>query len=309
MSKRDEFLAAARTQVNKGIYVWGAKGQDVSAMSDKEREKWIRRREKDDETNVKRVLALYNKRVNAGVNPILAFDCSGFVYWCNEQAKIGNGRRTADSIYHSYCNPVETVEAADLVFHYDDDAKKIVHVGIYVGDDTVVECKGRDVGVVETAFTKRVKDGYWNRFGRLKKLKDEYGKVTLLGDANCDGKLTAADAALILRYLKGLSDLSEQGKLNADYNQDGKITEEDAELILQHIVGFKYVKVIGGSVNVRNVDHVPSDKKENKESIIGVAHKGDTFPYRATAPSGWYEIDYNGAVGYISNRKDLTELG
>ena len=67
MSKREKFLEAARTQVNKGIYVCGAKGQDVSAMSDKEREKWIRRREKDDETNVKRVLALYNKRVKAGV--------------------------------------------------------------------------------------------------------------------------------------------------------------------------------------------------------------------------------------------------
>lgn len=306
MSDRDEFLAAARSQVNKGIYVWGAKGQDVSAMNDKEREKWIRRRESNDESNVKRVLALYEKRVKEGVNPILAFDCSGLVYWCNVQAKIGNGRRTADSIYHSYCIPVETVEAADLVFHHDD--KKIVHVGIYVGNDTVVEAKGRDVGVVATAFSERVKNGYWNRFGRLKKLKDEYGKVTLLGDANCDGKVTAADAALILRYLKGLSDLSEQGKLNADYNQDGKITEEDAELIMQHIVGLKNVKVIGGSVYVRSVDHVPADKKENKASIIGVAHKGDTFPYRATAPSGWYEIDYKGKVGYISNREDLTKL-
>ena len=299
MSKRDEFLAAARSQINKGIYVWGAKGQDVSAMSEKERVKWITRRENDDEQNIKRVLALYDKRVKAGVNPILAFDCSGFVYWCNVQAKIGNGRRTADSIYHSYCDPVETVEAADLVFHHD--GKKIVHVGIYVGDDAVIEAKGRDVGVVKSAFAERVKNGYWNRFGRLKKLKDEYGKVTLLGDANCDGKLTAADAALILRYLKGLSDLTEQGKLNADYNQDGKITEEDAELIMQHIVGLKTVQVIGGSVNVRDSD-------STKGNIIGVAHKGDTFQLKGIAPSGWYNIDYKGKNGYISNRSDLTKI-
>ncbi len=67
-----------------------------------------------------------------------------------------------------------------------------------------------------------------------------------------------------------------------------------------------YVK--GGSVNVRSVDYVPEDKVLKKSTIIGVAHRGDTFPLAGVAPSGWYQIIYKGALGYISNREDLTEL-
>ena len=294
-----EFLEAARSQIDKGIYVWGGNGENLLCMSDPEL--WIRKHEKN-KVDAARAIALFDQRKAQGIDPIRAFDCSGLVYWCQKEAKVGYDDHTAQGWYKE-CDPVDELMEGDLVFHHN--GIKCTHVGIYDGDGYVIECKGRDEGVVGT---KRKDTEYWNRKGRLKKLKDEYGKVTLLGDANCDGKLTAADAALILRYLKGLSDLSEQGKLNADYNQDGKITKEDAELIMQHIVGLKNVKVIGGSVYVRSVDHVPADKKENKASILGVAHKGDTFPYRATAPSGWYEIDYKGKVGYISNRVDLTEV-
>ena len=117
--------------------------------------------------------------------------------------------------------------------------------------------------------------------------------------------MTAADASAVLRYVSGIEDLTEQGKLNADYNQDGKITKDDAQEILDHIVGLdqpaQKVRVLGKSVNVRNSD-------STKGKVLGVAHKGDTFAYRATAPSGWYEIDYKGMVGYISNRADLTKL-
>lgn len=31
MSKREKFIEASYSQVGRGIYVWGAKGQDVSA--------------------------------------------------------------------------------------------------------------------------------------------------------------------------------------------------------------------------------------------------------------------------------------
>ena len=44
MSKRDDFLEAARSQCNKGIYVWGGNGEDLLAMTDPEA--WIRKKEK-----------------------------------------------------------------------------------------------------------------------------------------------------------------------------------------------------------------------------------------------------------------------
>ncbi|MBQ5389811.1 MAG: C40 family peptidase [Clostridia bacterium] len=183
MSERNDFITAARSQVNKGIYVWGARGQNVSAMSEKDRIAWITRREGSMENvsaatianNIKRDLALYAKRVTSGVDPILAFDCSGLIYWCNVQAGIGNKRLNAQGIYATLCKPItaDDMQSADLCFHYSEKDGKIVHVGIFAGDDTVIECKGRYDGVVITEFQKRVKSGYWNRFGRLKKLQPE----------------------------------------------------------------------------------------------------------------------------------------
>ena len=58
----------------------------------------------------------------------------------------------------------------------------------------------------------------------------------VLGDANCDGQVTAADAALILRSLVGLNELTAQGALNADVDGDGEVTAEDAAIILRYIV-------------------------------------------------------------------------
>ena len=56
------------------------------------------------------------------------------------------------------------------------------------------------------------------------------------GDANCDGKITAADAALILRSLVGLDTLTAEGAFNADVDGDLEVTAEDAALILRYIV-------------------------------------------------------------------------
>lgn len=63
----------------------------------------------------------------------------------------------------------------------------------------------------------------------------------------------------------------------------------------------QYVKVLRGSVYVRCGDSTAS-------AAIGVAHRKDTFPLLGIAPSGWYQIDYHGQIGYISNRADLTEV-
>ncbi|MCM1316377.1 MAG: dockerin type I repeat-containing protein [Prevotella sp.] len=53
---------------------------------------------------------------------------------------------------------------------------------------------------------------------------------TLKGDANEDGKVSVADAVLIMQALSNPDDykLTEQGALNADYNGDGGVTTADA---------------------------------------------------------------------------------
>ena len=60
---------------------------------------------------------------------------------------------------------------------------------------------------------------------------------TLYGDVNVDGRVSTADAALILRALVGLNELSIQNMLNAEVDGDGTVTAADAAMILRHIVG------------------------------------------------------------------------
>ena len=63
----------------------------------------------------------------------------------------------------------------------------------------------------------------------------------------------------------------------------------------------RFVEVIGGSVNVRTAD-------SKKGRILFTAHRGDTFPFLATALSGWYEIDTKKGPGFITNLARYTKL-
>ena len=61
----------------------------------------------------------------------------------------------------------------------------------------------------------------------------------IYGDANLDGKVTAADAAEILRAVVGLTELSEEAAFLADVNQDGHVTAADAAFLLRAVVGLE----------------------------------------------------------------------
>lgn len=56
-----------------------------------------------------------------------------------------------------------------------------------------------------------------------------------LGDANGDGKVTSADAALILRHLVHLSQMSAQEIQNVDLNGNGAADASDAAAILRYV--------------------------------------------------------------------------
>ena len=62
-------------------------------------------------------------------------------------------------------------------------------------------------------------------------------ETPLYGDANCDGVITSADAALILRSVVGLSALTPRGALQADVDGDLAVTAADAAAILRYVVG------------------------------------------------------------------------
>ncbi len=77
-----------------------------------------------------------------------------------------------------------------------------------------------------------------------------------LGDANLDGKVTAADAAEILRYVVGLTELSEEAVYYADVNQDGSVTAADAAFILRAVVGLETLPTIVEQVALESAPEI-----------------------------------------------------
>ena len=157
----NDFIKLLDTQVDTAIYVWGGDGEDLCQMIDPL--KWISGRE-ESVTNYKRDVALYEKRLSEGKNPIRAFDCSGLIYWAMRILGIITKDISTRGLYRE-CRTIDKsdLQRGDLVFIYDDESERIVHVGAYVGDGYVIDARGRDVGVVLTKLASRK----FNRYGRL----------------------------------------------------------------------------------------------------------------------------------------------
>lgn len=162
-----KFLEAARSQINKGIYVWGGDGEDLNSMQ--EPEEWIERRETST-TNAARAIKLYHERLADDIDPIRAFDCSGLVYWCLKQAGDDKGDMTANSFYRK-SKAVEFRELREGDFSVKITDRRAVHIGIVnrFSEDGkkvyIIESKGRAYGVVETVYTEEKPNG-WDDFCR-----------------------------------------------------------------------------------------------------------------------------------------------
>lgn len=63
--------------------------------------------------------------------------------------------------------------------------------------------------------------------------------VTLLGDANFDGKVDVRDVTEIQRYCANFANLSGSAKANADFNQDGRISIDDVTKMQRALAGFE----------------------------------------------------------------------
>lgn len=166
MSKVVDFIDLLMTQVNKGIYVWGANGEDLNAMSNPIQ--WIRSKETSP-SDADRAIHLYETRKKNGVDPLRAFDCSGLMYWAGKQTDVFSKDISSRGIW-ALCKSIEASElkAGDFIFRTDD--KGVVrHVGMYIGNGKYIDDAGRDIGVRMDTF----KASKWDLFGRYSKLSDD----------------------------------------------------------------------------------------------------------------------------------------
>lgn len=121
----------------------------------------------------------------------------------------GTGEYTCN--FSIYCNGNEvintqTTNSSEFTFRIPQGGYYTVSVTVTDADSTVKQASGGELSADETA---------------------------LVGDANCDGKISAADARFALRCSAMLESPEEGLEYAADINNDGRITAADARKILR----------------------------------------------------------------------------
>lgn len=168
--KQERYEILLETKGNKSylfeddIYANQSPGEDYripgEALTDQDFANMIREAEK----------YLGKPYVWGGSNPQTGFDCSGFVSWVINHSGNGwnVGRKTADGLRKS-CTIVSAAQArpGDLIFFQGTyDTPGASHVGIYVGNGTMLHC-GNPI-----SYTS-IETPYWQKhfygFGKLKK--------------------------------------------------------------------------------------------------------------------------------------------
>lgn len=190
----NEWLSYLKEMLDCGsIYVRGAQGQFGDQITDK----WIAQREYNDETQIKRVKATLQKRIDAGYDPskIRAFDCSGLgMYFIQNIKKISSGDLPSYGMVN-LCDKItrQEVTAGDFLFKTDDKGK-INHVAYAIDKNNCIEARGRDYGVCLSA----IDDRGFTIFGRPAFLKKEIEK-RIEEENNTDG---ATEIVLALQRIR-----------------------------------------------------------------------------------------------------------
>ena len=164
MSRVTEFIAYLHSHIGDA-YVWGAQGELLTGMTQKELEAFVDRRETS-QANEDRALKFIAK---ATKTPLYAFDCNGLInFWFQNTKGWRKGDASAATLY-SECTKKGTrkattaLEPGDLLFRWN--GTKMNHVGVYVGDGMAIEAKGRDDGVVLRTLNASG-SGYWTHYGK-----------------------------------------------------------------------------------------------------------------------------------------------
>lgn len=139
----------------------------------------------------------------------------GAVVTCSAEVLGGSGSYTA--VFRIFCD-------GELVLTSDEIASDEFTFTLPKGGDYTAEILVTD------------RDGARTQTAGGELTVDEKAKK---GDANCDGKLTAADARYTLRCAVSLETPQANLAYACDVNEDGQITASDARLILRAVIGLE----------------------------------------------------------------------
>lgn len=146
---------------NKWGYIWGTAGVE-----------WTAARQANLEKTTDENRAMSRKYGKKWIGHMVA-DCSGMFVWAFKQFGMSMSH-ISSNIYKSYCTAnkgkltaelKQTIRAGSAVFTGSEPGNH-PHVGLFVGNNTVIEAKGTQAGIVTSALT----DKKWTFYGELKEV-------------------------------------------------------------------------------------------------------------------------------------------
>lgn len=149
MTKLEKAIKYANAQVsNRSVYVWGGQGEKLSKFKALQLAKMENSAE-----NAARVIRFIFTHLKEFTKATKIFDCSGLICCILIYAKVlaKGSDATAADLYTMFNRvAIKYRQAGDLVYKVENG--KIVHVGFVLDPNTIIESKGRDVGVVKSKF-------------------------------------------------------------------------------------------------------------------------------------------------------------
>ena len=145
-------------------YIWGAQGEHLKNISIPTLLKM-----ETSVDNACRVVRYVYQQMQSGydMNECRCFDCSGLMVYCLQKLGIIEYDYTAQGLFDIIKNQgklrssLSEIKRGDLIFRSTNG--KIVHVGLYIGNNQIVEAKGRDYGVCIT----NINNARWDYCGDI----------------------------------------------------------------------------------------------------------------------------------------------
>lgn len=159
MGLREEFIKNVTEEVeHNSIYVWGGQGELLSQCTISKIESM-----ETSKQNVERVLKHISDIYLKGISKARLFDCSGLLTYHLIRLGLLYYDTTANGLYKK-CVPITKKELMPGDFVFKVTEGKAVHVALFIGDNKLVECVGRDEGVQFTTLSTK-----FNKYGRFPK--------------------------------------------------------------------------------------------------------------------------------------------
>lgn len=252
-------------------YVWG--GQHLH-LTPSNYEAVIHSREANtggypDGTSYEDAAKAYCRRLfNAGMTELWAYDCSGLGCYWLTNVEGIFPDTNANGMMQR-CNLYQNDPKRGWWVFMVNSLGRATHVGYMVDNTHVVEANGRRTGVIIREWNK---SQGWKKWG-------------------------------IPKIWEGVIPAPGQPRPgHTDTTSDSQVTTSGTQA---EIISFLRIKVRGGKRRSVNVRRGPS----TDFPVLFVAHGGDDFPLLAVSPStGWYKIETDKGVGYITNKTKYTDM-